>query len=109
VFALPEQWHKDRGDDRLGFQGGEDYAGYYLVANDNFIILSIKGALDMLNSEGCQELTTSYEAAVIHIVPEDVRKLARWIVRRWWKPHALLEALHQFEAAHTTTVSDTDN
>jgi hypothetical protein len=46
--------------------------------NDNFIILAIEGVLNMLNSEGCQELgrlhklTASRDASIL----QDVHKLA---------------------------------
>jgi hypothetical protein len=69
----------------------------------------------MLNGEGCQELgwlrdlATSHNAAVLEHVPEDVHKLAGWIVRRWWKPHGLPEALRRLEAAGAATVSHCDN
>jgi hypothetical protein len=68
----------------------------------------------MLNGEECQELgrlrdlAASRDTAVLQDVPEDMWKPAGWIVRRSWKPHGLLEALHQLEAAHTTMVSNTD-
>jgi hypothetical protein len=83
--------------------------------NDNFIILSVEGVLNMLNGEGCQELgrlhdmAFSHDATVLEDVPEGARKLAGWIVWRWWKPHGLPEALHQVEAANVVTVSDSDN
>jgi hypothetical protein len=69
----------------------------------------------MLNDEGCQELgrlrdlATSHDVVVLQDVPEDVRKLAGWIVRKWWKPHGLLDALRRLEATHTTMVSDANN
>jgi hypothetical protein len=46
--------------------------------NDNFAILGIKGVLNMLNDEGCQELyrlhdlAASHDATVLEDVPEDV-------------------------------------
>jgi hypothetical protein len=57
--------------------------------NDNFAILGIEGILNMLNDEGCQELgrlhdlATSHDADVLEDVPEDVQKLAGWIMRGW--------------------------
>jgi hypothetical protein len=69
----------------------------------------------MLNDEGCQELgrlrdlVASHDVVVLQDVPEDVRKLAGWIVRKWWKSHGLPEALRQLEATHTTMVSDANN
>jgi hypothetical protein len=82
--------------------------------NDNFAILGIEGVLNMLNNQGCQELerlhelATSRDAAVMEDVPEDVRKLAGWIMRRWWKPHGMSEALRQIEAACAVIVSHCD-
>jgi hypothetical protein len=69
--------------------------------NDNFIVLGIEGILNMLNGEGCQELgqihdlAASRDAAVLQDVPEDMRKLAGWIVRRWWKLCGLPEAFRR--------------
>jgi hypothetical protein len=83
--------------------------------NENFVVLGIKGVLRMLHGEACQELSrlhdlaASRDAAILEDVPKDVRKLAGWIVRRWWKPHGLPKALHWLEAAHAVTVSDYDN
>jgi hypothetical protein len=83
--------------------------------NDNFVVLGIKGVLKMLHGEACQELSrlhdlaASRDAAILEDVPEDVRKLAGWIVQRWWKPHGLPKAFHWLEAAHAVTVSDYDN
>jgi hypothetical protein len=53
----------------------------------------------MLNDEGCQELICLhdlagfYDVVVLEDVPEDVHKLAGQIVRKWWKPQGLPEAL----------------
>jgi hypothetical protein len=55
------------------------------------------------------ELAASSNAAVLQDVPEDMRKLAGWLVRKWWKPHGLPEALHWLEATNATFVSDTDS
>jgi hypothetical protein len=50
--------------------------------NDNFVVLAIKGVLNMLNNEGCQELgrlhelAASSDTAVLKNVPKKVRKLA---------------------------------
>jgi hypothetical protein len=69
----------------------------------------------MLNGEGCRELdrlrclAASHDATILEDVPEDVHKLVGRIVRRWWKPHSLPEALRRLEAARTTTVSCSDN
>jgi hypothetical protein len=69
----------------------------------------------MLNGEGCQELgwlhdlAASHSTAILEDVLEDVHKLAGWIVRKWWKPHGLLEALRQLEVAHAMTVSGSSN
>jgi hypothetical protein len=69
----------------------------------------------MLNDEGCQELgrlhdlAGSRDAAVLEDVPMDVHKLVGRIVRKWWKPHGLPEALHRLEVAHAATVSDSSN
>jgi hypothetical protein len=66
----------------------------------------------MLNSEGCQELTWLrdlagfHDATVLEDVPEGVHRLAGRIVRKWWKPHDLHEALCRLEAAHVSRVSD---
>jgi hypothetical protein len=83
--------------------------------NDNFTILGIEGVLSMLNGEGCRELSqlhdlaASHDVAVLEDVPEDVRKLARRIDRKWWKPHGLPEALQRLKTAHAATVSDSSN
>jgi hypothetical protein len=56
--------------------------------NDNFTILAIESVLNMLHGEGCQELSrlrdlaTSRDVVVLENVPEDMRKLAGWIVQR---------------------------
>jgi hypothetical protein len=69
----------------------------------------------MLNGEGCQELgrlhglAASSDTTVLQDVPEDVWKLAGWIVRSWWKTHGLPKALCRLEAANVTTVSVIDN
>jgi hypothetical protein len=69
----------------------------------------------MLNGEGCPKmgrlrgLVGSCDVTVLENVPEDVHKLAGWIVQRWSKPHGLPEALHRLEVAHTVTVSDSNN
>jgi hypothetical protein len=69
----------------------------------------------MLNGEGCQELNqlcdlaASQDIAVLKDVPEDVYRLAGRIVQKWWKPDGLPEALRRLEAAHATTVSDSNN
>jgi hypothetical protein len=83
--------------------------------NDNFVVLAIEGVLNMLNDEVCQDLNRLHDLAasrdvvILEDVAEDVHRLVGWIVRRWWKPHGLLEALRQLEAAHATTVSFYDN
>jgi hypothetical protein len=83
--------------------------------NDNFAIMGIEGVLNMLNGEGSQELSrlhdlaASHDAAVLEDVPKDMHKLAGRIMWRWWKPHGLAKALHRLEAAHTVTVSYSDN
>jgi hypothetical protein len=80
--------------------------------NDNFTILGIEGVLSMLNGEGCQELgwlrdlAGSRDAAVLEDVPDDVHKLAGQIVRKWWKPHGLPEALPRLEDSRAKTISD---
>jgi hypothetical protein len=67
--------------------------------NNNFTVLGIKGVLSMLNGKGCQELArlrdmaASDDAAVLEDVPEDMRRLARRIVQKWWNAHGLPEAL----------------
>jgi hypothetical protein len=69
----------------------------------------------MLNNEGCQELSrlhelsASQDSSVLQDVLDDVRNLAGQIVRRWWKPHGLPEALHWLEMAIAATVSGIDN
>jgi hypothetical protein len=69
----------------------------------------------MLNGEGCQELNqlrnlaASHDTAILEDVPEDVHRLAGWIVRRWWKRRGLPEALRRLEEAHVVTVSYSDN
>jgi hypothetical protein len=73
--------------------------------NDNFVVLDIESVLNMLHSEECQELSrlhglaASRDAVVLENVPKDVCKQAGRIVRRWWKPHGLPEALRGLEAA----------
>jgi hypothetical protein len=80
--------------------------------NDNFTILGIEGVLSMLNGEGRQELgrlhdlVGSSDASVLEEVLEVVHKLVGQIMRRWWKPHGLPEALCKLKEAHTKTVSD---
>jgi hypothetical protein len=50
--------------------------------NNNFVILSIEGVMNMLNDTGCQELShlrglaASSNASVVQNVPNDVRRLA---------------------------------
>jgi hypothetical protein len=74
--------------------------------------LAIEGILNMLNNEGCQELsrhyglTTSSDASTVQDVPDDMRKLVGRIMRRWWKTHGLPEALRRLEVANVETVSD---
>jgi hypothetical protein len=83
--------------------------------NNNFVVLGIEGILNMLHDEGYQELNrlrdlaTSCDAAVLKDVPEDMHRLAWQIMWRRWEPHGLPEALHRLEAAHTATVSYSDN
>jgi hypothetical protein len=54
--------------------------------NDNFTILGIEGVLNVLHSEGCQELNRLHElvasrdAVVLEDVPEDMHKLVGHIV-----------------------------
>jgi hypothetical protein len=78
--------------------------------NDNFIILAIEGVLNMLNGIGCQELSqlhglaASSDASIVEDVPNDVRKMAGHLVRRWWKNHRLPEALHRLEAGNAKMV-----
>jgi hypothetical protein len=80
--------------------------------NDDFIIIGIEGVLNMLNSEGCQELAWLrdlagfHDATVLEDVPEGVHMLAGRIVQKWWKPHGLHEALRWLEAAHVSRISD---
>jgi hypothetical protein len=79
--------------------------------NYNFTVLGVVGVLSMLNGKGCQELgwlhdlAGSRDATVLADVPEDVHKLAGQIVRKWWKPHDLLEALRRLEEACAKTIS----
>jgi hypothetical protein len=83
--------------------------------NDNFTVLVVEGVLNMLNGEGCQELSclhglaASSDATALQDVPKDVRKLVGWIIRKCWKTHGLPEALHRLEAANAMTVSVTDS
>jgi hypothetical protein len=71
--------------------------------NDNFTVLGINDALNMLNGEGCQELgwlhdlAGSRDAMVLEDIPEDVHKLVGRIVQKWWKPHGLPEDLRKLE------------
>jgi hypothetical protein len=66
----------------------------------------------MLNAEGCQELgrlhdlAGSSDASSLEEVPEDVHKLVGQIIRRWWKPHVLAEALCRLGEARAEIVSD---
>jgi hypothetical protein len=82
---------------------------------DNFIFLAVEGVLSLLNSEGCRELGRLHELAissdtvVLDNVPKDVQKLVGHIMRKWWKPHDLPEALHRLEVANATTISHTDD
>jgi hypothetical protein len=79
--------------------------------NDNFVVLGIEGVLNMLNGEGCQELTWLRDLAIScdTAMLEDVTGLAWQIVRKWWKPHGLPKALRRLEAARATTVCDFSN
>jgi hypothetical protein len=67
--------------------------------NDNFAALAIECVLNMLSNEGCQELShlrelaASQGASVLQDVLNDVQKLAGRIMRRWWKPDGMPEAL----------------
>jgi hypothetical protein len=76
--------------------------------------LGIEGVLNMLKGKGCQELSqlrdlaASHDATVLEDVPVDVHMLAGWIVRRWWKPHGMPEALCWLDAACAATVSDSN-
>jgi hypothetical protein len=66
----------------------------------------------MLNDEGCKKLSWlrdlagCRDAVVLEDVPENVHKLAGQIVRKWWKPHCLPEALCRLEEACVETISD---
>jgi hypothetical protein len=50
--------------------------------NDNFVVLAIKGVLNMLHSSGCHELSglhdlaASSDASVLNNVPTEVQKIA---------------------------------
>jgi hypothetical protein len=83
--------------------------------NDNFAILGIKGVLNLQNGEGCQELARlrdlaiSRDITVLEDVADDMHRLAGRIVRKWWKPRGLPEALRRLEAAHAATVRDFSN
>jgi hypothetical protein len=82
--------------------------------NVNCIVLGIVGVLNMLNNDGCPELrqlcnlAASRNAAVLEDVPEVVHMLEGRIVRRWWKPHGVPEALRRLDAAHAAIVSDSN-
>jgi hypothetical protein len=51
------------------------------LLNDNFVILAVEGILSMLNSEGCQELSSlcglggSNDAIVLQGVPKDAETI----------------------------------
>jgi hypothetical protein len=57
--------------------------------NNNFIVLAIEGVLNMLNNTGYQELSqlrglaTSSDTSVVENVPNDVRRLAGRLVKKW--------------------------
>jgi hypothetical protein len=59
--------------------------------NDNFIVLAIKGVLNLLNDAGCQELAqlrglaASSDASVVKNIPNDVWRLAGCLVQKWWE------------------------
>jgi hypothetical protein len=59
--------------------------------NDNFVVLAIKGVLNLLNDAGCQELAqlrglaASSDASVVKNIPNDVWRLAGCLVQKWWE------------------------
>jgi hypothetical protein len=66
----------------------------------------------MLNDARCKELShlrrlaASNDTSIVQDVPDDVRKLAGQLVRRWWKNHGLPEDLHRLDAANAEIVSE---
>jgi hypothetical protein len=85
--------------------------GVFWQLNDNFVVLAIKGVLNMLHSSGCQELSelrqlaASSDASIVEDVSAEVQKIADHLVCRWWKNHGLPEALHRLEEDNADAVS----
>jgi hypothetical protein len=76
-------------DDYIGWFEEEVKAvsGVVWQLNDNFVVLTIEGVLNMFHSSGCQELSAlrdmaaSSDASIIDNIPSEVQKIAGRLVR----------------------------
>jgi hypothetical protein len=115
AWCFPVLARNAKVEDLIDWVGEEVKAmpGAVWQLNDNFVVLAAEGVLNMLRGAGCQELSQLWElavssdASVVEDIPTDVRKLAKCLIRRWWKNHRLPEALRRLGAANADMVSKT--
>jgi hypothetical protein len=99
----------------MGCQGGENGAGYSLAVKQQFHHLGCQRCFKHAKQRRVpavgspSQVAASSDAAILQYVPKNVQKLAGQLVRKWWKPHGLPEALRHLEAANAMTISDVDS
>jgi hypothetical protein len=70
-------------------------SGTFAEANKNITCFAVAGILKMLEETGCERvpelrrLAASSDASLLKEIPEDIRKIAGKLVRRWWTHHGL--------------------
>jgi hypothetical protein len=63
----------------------------------------VDGILKMLAVEKCehlpelQKLAISYDASILHDIPDDLAKIAERLVRNWWTNHGLPYCMQRVE------------
>jgi hypothetical protein len=72
-------------------------------ANKNFLCYYLAGVLTMHyenadcgHVEGLQTIMNSCDASILDDIPEEIEKLSRCIVRKWWASHGMPYVMELF-------------
>jgi hypothetical protein len=67
----------------------------FAECNENITCFALVGAFKMLARVECEHLpelkktTLSYDASLLHDMPDDLGKIARRVAKYWWTKHGL--------------------